>query len=173
MTKYLLALTHLTAILALAQQEGPTPTQALVAIDSKSHQTLTPQNLTLKLNNRDTPLTSVTPIPPTGAQIALLIDDGLRTGFGRQIGDIKAFIQSLPPGTEIFIGYMQNGRIVPAQDFTTDYAAAAKAVRTPLGTPGASASPYFCLPDFAKKWPASSSEEATHTARFVMMLTNG
>jgi hypothetical protein len=173
MTKYLLALTLLTATLAPAQQEGPTPTQALVAIDSKSHQTLTPQNLTLKLNNRDTPLTSVAPIPPTGAQVALLIDDGLRTGFGRQIGDIRSFIQSLPAGTEIFVGYMQNGRVVPAQDFTTDYAAAVKAVRIPLGTPAASASPYFCLSDFAKKWPASSSEETTHKARFVMMLTNG
>ncbi len=173
MTKYLLALTLLTATLAPAQQEGPTPTQTLVAIDSKSHQTPTQQNLTLKLNNRDTALTSVAPIPPTGAQVALLIDDGLRTGFGRQLGDIRSFIQSLPAGTEIFVGYMQNGRVVPAQDFTTDYAAAVKAVRIPLGTPAASASPYFCLSDFAKKWPASSSEETTHKARFVMMLTNG
>jgi hypothetical protein len=172
MTKYLLAATLLTATV-LSAQEGPTPTQTLVALDSKSHQTPTPQNLTLKLNNRDTPLTSVAPIPPTGAQIALLIDDGLRTSVGRQIGDIQAFIQNLPKGTEIFIGYMQNGRVVPAQDFTTDYAAAAKAVRIPLGTPGASASPYFCLSDFAKKWPAASPEETTHKARFVLMLTNG
>jgi len=178
MTRYLLALALLTATIAPAQQEGPTPTQTLVALDSKSHQTPTPQNLTLKLNNRDTPLTNVAPIPPTGAQIALLIDDGLRSSVGRQIGDIKAFIQSLPPGTEIFIGYMQNGRVVPAQDFTTDYAAAAKAVRIPLGTPGASASPYFCLSDFVKNWPASAEsqsgpQQSTHKARIVLMITNG
>lgn len=173
MIRYLAALALLTATFAPAQQEGPTPTQTLIAIDSKSHQTPTPQTLTLKVNNRDTPVISVAPIPPTGAQIALLIDDGLRNSVGRQLGDLRSFVQNLPQGIEIFIGYMQNGRIVSAQDFTTDHAAAAKAIRIPMGSPGASASPYFCLSDFAKKWPASSSEDTTHKARFVLMLTNG
>lgn len=173
MTRYLLALALLTATFAPAQQEGPTPTQTLVILESNSHQNPTPQNLTLKLNGRDSTLTSVTPIPPAGVQIALLIDDGLRTSVGRQISDIRNFVTTLPQGTEIFIGYMQNGRVVSAQDFTTDYAAAAKTVRIPLGTGGVSASPYFCLSDFAKRWPSSSSEEQTHKARFVLMITNG
>jgi hypothetical protein len=166
-------LTLLTATFAPAQQEGPAPTQTLVTLESNSHQNPTPQNLTLKLNGRDTPLTSVAPVPPAGAQIALLIDDGLRTSVGRQLNDIRNFVTKLPQGVEIFIGYMQNGRVVSAQDFTTDYAAAAKAVRIPLGTGGVSASPYFCLSDFAKRWPSSSSEEQSHKARFVLMITNG
>ena len=173
MTRYLLALALLTATFAPAQQEGPTTTQTLVTLDSNSPQNPTPQNLSLKLNGRDTPITGLAPIPPSGAQIALLIDDGLRTSVGRQISDIRNFVTSLPKGTEIFIGYMQNGRVVSTQDFTTDYAAAAKTVRIPLGTAGVSASPYFCLSDFAKRWPSSSSEEQTPKARFVLMITNG
>ncbi len=175
MTKYLLAATLLTATL-LPAQEGPTRTQALVVLDSKSPQTPTPQNITIKVNDRLTPLTSVAPIPSTGAQVAILIDDGLRTSVGRQLDDIRNFITSVPQGTEIFIGYMQNGRVVPAQDFTTDYAAAAKNLRIPMGNAGGSASPYFCLSDFAKHWPGTPNEEGnaqTPKARFVMMLTNG
>ena len=169
MKKLLLVPLLLFASLLAAQQEGPTPTQALIAIDSKNPpKTITPQNLTVKVNNHDTELTSVAPVTAPRAQVALLIDDGLRVSFGRNLDDLKKFVTSLSPGTEIFIGYMQNGRVIPAQQFTTDYAAAAQALRVPLGSPGMSASPYFCLSDFAKKWPAN-----THKARFVLMLTNG
>src|SRR5580704_2645969 len=160
MTKYLLAATLRTATL-LPAHEGPTRTQALIALDSKSPQTPTPQNITIKVNDRETPLTSLAPIPATGAQVALLIDDGLRSSVGRQLDDIRNFITSLPPGTEIFIGYMENGRVVPAQEFTTDYPAAAKNLRIPMGSPGASASPYFCLSDFAKHWPGAPDLEGS------------
>lgn len=169
MKKLLLVPFLLCASLLTAQQEGPTPTQALITIDSKTPpKTVTPQNLMVKVNNHDTELTAVNPVSANRAQVALLIDDGLRVSFGRNLDDLKKFVTSLPPGTEIFIGYMQNGRVAPAQDFTTDYAAAAKALRVPLASPGLSASPYFCLSDFAKRWPSS-----TNKARFVMMLTNG
>lgn len=171
MTKYLLVAVLLIAPL-LSAQEGPTPTQALISLDSKTPQKLTPQNVSLRVNNKESQLSSIVPVRPAGAEIAILIDDGLRTSLGRQIPDLKKFVTSLPPGTEIFIGYMQNGRVDPVQPFTTDYAAAANSIRLPLGTVGISASPYFCLSDFVKKWPASSTG-ATRKARFIMMLTNG
>src|SRR6478672_9652364 len=167
---FLLATTLLAAPVLSAQQEGPVPTQAIVTVDSKSPQKLTVQTTKLKINGREAELASLTQIPSNGVQIALLIDDGLRSSVGRQIGDLQGFINALPAGTEIFVGYMQNGRIVSTQDFTTDHAAAAKNLRIPLGSPGASASPYFCLSDFVQKWPSS---EGGPKARFVMMLTNG
>jgi len=174
MTKHFLLLATLLAatLPAVSQQEGPASTQALISLDSKTPQTPTAQNFTVKVNNRNTPLTSIAPVRPGGAQVALLIDDGLRQSVGRNLGDLKNFVKSLPPATEIFIGYMQNGRVQPVQEFTTDYAAAANSLRLPLGTAGISASPYFCLSDFSKRWPASSTGE-THKARFVMMITNG
>jgi len=45
----------------------------------------------------------------------------------------------------------------------------------PFGSPGISASPYFCLSEFVKSWPTEgfSGGASVRKARFVMMITNG
>ena len=178
MIRYILAAALLTATFAPAQ-EGPTPTQTLIALESKTPVTPSTGNMSVKVNNKSVPLTSIAPVPPTGVQVAILIDDGLRSSVGRQLDDLRDFITNLPPGSEVFVGYMQNGRVVSPQAFTTDHAAAAGALRIPLGSPGANSSPYFCLSDFAKRWPGSSETSITDNpqssarARFVLMITNG
>jgi hypothetical protein len=159
------------------------PTQTVISLDSKTPATATAKDVTLKVDNRVTPLLNLAQVPPNGAQIALLIDDGLRTSIGGDLNNIRSFITSFPAGTEVFVGFMQNGRVVPASDnnpgFSTDRAAVAQAVRLPIGLRGASASPYFCLSDFVKNWPPSAegqsrqSQQPAHKARFVLMITNG
>jgi hypothetical protein len=187
MTKRIFALTlfalALPGLTALAQQEGPTPTQALVSFDSKAPVSATAKDVTVKVDNRTTNLLNLAPVPPNGAQVALLIDDGLRTSIGGDLNNLKAFITSLPQGTEVFVGFMQNGHVVSANDmpgFTADRAAAAQSLRLPMGLRGASASPYFCLSDFVKNWPSNAenqsgaqSQQPTHKARIVLMITNG
>jgi hypothetical protein len=189
MTKRILTLTLLSLTLpiarisASAQQEGSTSTQALVALDSKSPSTATEKDITVKVDNRVTPLTNLVPVTPNTAQVALLIDDGLRSSVARELDTLRAFVAGLPQGTEVFVGYMQNGRVVSAgaaAGFTTDRAAAAQGLRIPSSLPGSSASPYFCLSDFVKNWPPvaesntpSQAQQASHKARFVLMLTNG
>jgi hypothetical protein len=189
MNRYVLAFALLTAsatvtaTAAHAQQEGPTPTQALVSFDSKAPVAPTANVVSLKVDNRAAPLLGLTPVPANGAQVAILIDDGLRTSLGLQINGIRNFIQTLPAGTEVFVGYMQNGRIASAagadSGFSTDHAAVAAALRISMGVRGASASPYFCLSDFVKNWPGASEFQqpqqprANHKARFVLMITNG
>jgi hypothetical protein len=168
---------------ALAQEEGPTPTQMLISVETKDAKTpvaLAASSVMLKVDNKQTPVSTLTRVRPNGAEVALLIDDGLRWSAGRELQDMQKFIQSLPAGTEVFVGYMQNGRVVPVQNFTTDFAAAAKALRIPQGLPGGSASPYLCLSDFVKRWPGAESDSdsmngpvAPRKARFVMMITNG
>lgn len=176
--KLLLTTSLFASPFVLLAQEGPS-TQAIVTVNAKSPQPLTTQNLKVRVNNHQTALTSVDQIRPGGAQVALLIDDGLRTSVGRQLPDIRNFINSLPDGVEILIGYMQNGRVVPQQPFTTDHKDAASNLRIPMGSPGMSASPYFCLSDFVKHWPGgaeSSSDKGgmlPAKARFVIMITNG
>jgi hypothetical protein len=160
-----------------AQQEGAVPTQSIVTVDAKTPPTLTTEVVKAKVNRRDASVTRVDAVRPNGTQVALLIDDGLRTSVGRQLADLRSFITALPPGVEVLVGYMQNGRVVPAQPFTTNHAAAAANLRLPMGAPGLSASPYFCLSDFVKKWPGGEGTDASAPviakARFVMMLTNG
>ena len=136
-----IALFALTAAPVLRAQEGSVPTQALVQLDSKNPQPLGVSNMTLKIDNHPTQVQAVVQVLPARAQVALLIDDGLRTSFGRNLEDLTTFVNGLPAGIEVLIGYMQNGGVVVAQPFTTDHAAAAAKLRIPFGQAGMSASP--------------------------------
>jgi hypothetical protein len=189
MTKHVLTLALLALTLPVAPtpaanaQESATATQALVSFDSKTPVAATTKDVTIKVDNRLAPLVNLVAVPPNGIQVALLIDDGLRTSIGGELNNLKAFITSLPAGTEVFVGYMQNGTVAPATNapgFTTDRAAAAQGLRISMGLRGASASPYFCLSDFVKNWPPSAegqpgpqAQRPTHKARIVLMITNG
>lgn len=186
MTRLLPAAVLLTSAFSLrfvahAQVEGPVPTQVLVNVDAKSTAPANTSALTVQVNDHKEPLTAWTQVLPGNAQVAVLIDDGLRESVGRELDSLRAFVTSLPPGVEVMVGFMQNGHVVSDQQFTTDHPLAASTVHMPAGLPGMSASPYLCLSDFVRHWPdpgASSSAvtldaSSQHKARFVLMLTNG
>ncbi len=160
----------LLATSSFAQIEGPANTQMLVEVDSKAEVAPALTDVTLKVNGKEEPLTTWSQVPANGVQIAFLIDDGLRESVGRELSTLKSYVAALPPGTAIFIGYMRDGTVSTQQNFTTDHAAAAERFRLPLGAPGISASPYFCLSEFVKHWPTDPTRPG---ARFVMMITNG
>jgi len=154
---------------ALAQ-EGIVNTQALVEVDTKGELVPAMADVQMSVDGKKEQLTGWSKVPPNGVQIAILMDDGLRLSVGREISDLKAFVNGLPPGVQVYIGYMRNGTVDTAQSFTTDHGAAASRVRLPLGSAGVSASPYFCVSEFVKHWPTDPSQPG---ARFVMMITNG
>jgi hypothetical protein len=159
-------------------QESGIPTQTLVRADSKDGVVPTLPTTSLLVNNKPATLTSLVRVPPSGMQIAILIDDGLRRSASVQFDDIRKFILGLQPGTEVMVGYMSNGTVRAESGFTTDHAAAAHAIRIPNGLPGISASPYFCLSEFVKHWPGNDEAEAAgpqsgNKARFVLMVTDG
>ncbi len=158
------------------------PTQVLVGVDAKSMPPTNASALTVTVNDRKEPLTAWAPVVPANAQVALLIDDGLRESLGRELDNLRAFVGNLTPGSEINVGFMQYGHVVAEQPFTTDHAQAASTLRLPEGVPGMSASPYICLSDFVKHWPGSGASassvagvgaSAHAKARFVIMITNG
>jgi hypothetical protein len=148
--------------------EGPVPTTALVTVQSKSGAPLDPAQLKLQIDRQATPITSVTPVAPAAAQVAILIDDGLRFSFGTQVNEFADFINALPPGTKVLVGYMQNGTVRGMQGFSANHQAIAAQLRITTGIAGVDASPYFCLSDFVKHWPSNEPG-----ARFVLMITNG
>ena len=147
--------------------EGPIPTTALINVESKSGTPLDPAMLKLQVNRHESPITAVTQVKPAAAQVAILIDDGLRSSFGIQIDDFAKFITQLPQGTRVLVGYMSNGT-VRSNGFSTDRAAVAGQLRIPFAQAFISASPYFCLSAFVKNWPSNEPG-----ARFVLMITNG
>lgn len=166
------ALVAMAAAPAFAQElpaEGPAPTTALIHVQSKNDVKLDPALLKLQVNGHDTPITSVRPAAEERPQIAVLIDDGLRTSFNLQMNDLVKFIQGLPPDAAVLVGYMQNGTVRSATgQFSTNRERVISELRVPFSSPGMSASPYFCLSDFVKRWPSSQPGP-----RFVLMITNG
>ena len=100
-------------------------------------------------------------------QIYVVIDDGTRSDASNQYGDLRNFMQSQPASTQIGVAYLQNGMARIAQAVTSDHAAAAKALRVPIGEPGIAASPYMGISDLIKKWPAAEAR------REVLLITSG
>ncbi len=70
-----------------------------------------------------------------------------------QWNDLREFIMAQSPNTAVAVAYASNSEAKIAQDFTTDHALAAKALRIPLGRFGAGSSPYFAVIDWLKRWP--------------------
>ena len=153
---------------AQAPVEGPVPTTALVMVQSKSGAPLDPASLKLQINRHEAPITSVNQVAPPAAQVAILIDDGLRFTFSSNIQEFTDFINQLPAGTKVMVGYMRNGEVMAAGGFSDNHAAVAAQLRIPISSAGVDASPYFCLSEFVKHWPSNQPG-----ARFVLMITNG
>jgi len=130
------------------------------------------QALQLKVNGKDASVTGLTPLrgPQSTVEMVVLIDDGARASLGTQMNDMAKFIQNQQPDVKIALAYMINGRAALAGPLTTDHAAAARELHLPMpGTPGISASPYFCLSDLAKNWPSTDSS----ARREVVMVSDG
>ncbi len=160
-----------TAVAVSAQEipvEGPVPTTILINVDSKHNEPLNPALLKLQVNRHESPITAVTPLSPATAQVAILIDDGLRSSANLQLKDLENFINSLPAGTQVMVGYMQNGTVRSAGGFSANHEEVASQLRIMQSIPGVAASPYFSLSAFVKNWPSNQPG-----ARLVLMITNG
>lgn len=161
---------------AVAQdmQSGGLPAHTYVTLRSKTDPApaVTKANLQLKESGKPVQVTGWSQVEASGKSIelAFVIDDSLRGTAGIQLNDIKTFFQALPPGVEVFVGYMQNGHVAAAtQGFTVDRTAAIKALRVPMGVPGGNASPYFCISDFVRRWPSRNNGKT----RIMFAVTNG
>jgi len=100
-------------------------------------------------------------------ELFILLDDGSNASLGKQLDDLRKFIDAQPPTVKIGVAYMQNGAARVQQQLTSNHAMASKALRLPLGIPGINASPYFSLSDLVKHWPASTAR------REVLMISDG
>ncbi len=125
-------------------------------------------DIVVKQRKKTLPVTSWTPAigESAGMDLFLLLDDSSDTSVSLQFDDLRAFIQSQPSSTLVGVGYMRNGIVDIAQDFTADHDLASKALRLPLST-GVFRSPYLSAIDLMKRWPASANR------REIVMVTDG
>jgi len=98
----------------------------------------------------------------------ILLDDGAGVGLSSHLSEIREFINAQPESTAIAVGYMRNGTVQYASQFTNDHAQASKALRIPLGQAGISGSPYFSLSEAIKNWRGTGAER-----REVLMVSDG
>jgi hypothetical protein len=92
-----------------------------------------------------------------GLDLFILIDDASDTNLGTKLGELRSFINAQPATTSIGIGYARNATVQIIQNFTTEHAQAANALRLPIGSAGAYGSPYLSVVDLIKRWPQSQN----------------
>ena len=157
----------------LAQNEGgPAAASTVVTVLPKSGDAVAPvpqSALQVKVDGKTVQPLTWHPYGQGEVQLVLLIDDSARTSFGRNLDDLANFANSLPPNVSLGVAYMQNGAAVFAGPLSKDHASVAKTLHLPGGAPGSNASPYFCLQDLARRWPAPPSA----ARREVLMITDG
>jgi hypothetical protein len=157
-----------------AQQPAPgVPVSMVVTVEPKRGKTvpsIEQQDLTVSEGKDKRPVTGLLPLRGEHAdmQLLVLLDDSASSSINTELGTLRQFVNSLPSTTEVAVGYMRNGMTQMAKDFTTDHAAAAKAIRIVLGPGGADVSPYDSLSDAVKRWPEKRAQR-----REVIMISSG
>ncbi|HMH14697.1 MAG TPA: hypothetical protein VK578_16480 [Edaphobacter sp.] len=102
-----------------------------------------------------------------GLDLFILIDDASDTSLGSQLNELRTFINAQPPSTSVGVGYMRNATTQIAQNFTTDHALAANALRLPLRNAGAFGSPYLSASNLMNRWPQHANRRA------LILITDG
>jgi hypothetical protein len=149
--------------------------RAVVTVLAKQHgeppASVSQQDVSIKVNGKPSVVASWAPLrgPDARLELVILIDSSSRTSLGSQYSDIEHFVNGLPPNAKVGIAYMLNGSAVFAGPLSADHAQALRALHLPGGSPGSSASPYFCLSELAKHWPSGDRG----ARREVVMVTDG
>lgn len=164
-----------TSLPMLAQGDHQGRGQAIITVLPKNEKgpdtNISQQAVQIEVNGKRIGLDNWTPFhgSQTNVELVLLIDGGARESLGREWDDITHFVQGLPPNVRFSLGYMENGRAVLGTPLTTDHARALQSLHLPVGVPGYSASPYFCLSDLAKHWPSTDRS----ARREAILITDG
>jgi len=169
------AIASLAAMPAFAHAEDqPGQGQAVVTVLPSHGQPVSPQQqqVSIKVDGKTTSVTGWQPLNGDNSpvEMVILIDGAARASLGSQMSDIQHFVQGLPANTSASIAYMMNGRAALTGPLSTDHAEILRGLHIPAGgSPGISASPYFCLSDLATHWPSNNPR----ARREVVMITDG
>jgi len=101
--------------------------------------------------------------------LAILIQDDLVPHVGNELGVTREFIRSLPPGSQVMVGYITSGALQVRQPFTTDLDKAARSLRIPVGSTSSSPyNPYVEVIEALKKFKNDSPN-----AKAVLLISDG
>ena len=112
-TTVLAAGAMLLTIPTFAQNDRRGQGQAVVTVlpahGNEAPASLNSQDLTVKVNGKDSTITNFTPLRGANGRLELvvLMDSGARTSLSTQLGEIRDFVKNLPPDAKVTIGYMK------------------------------------------------------------------
>jgi hypothetical protein len=100
--------------------------------------------------------------------LAVLIQDGLDSGVGHEVETIREFVERLPAGSKVMVGYLRGTHLQVRQKFTEDLGTASEAVRLPISSLGSVPSaPFLNLIEALKKF------EGLEGRNQVVLVSNG
>ncbi len=123
-------------------------------------------------NGSKRPIVSVT-APSGPIDFTVMLDDSIGARTTAQYGDLTDFFSSLPAGARVRIAYASFGGNEIAQDFTTNYELASRALRVPVGRVAAGGSIYDSVADLVKKWPEDGNRRELLLVSDGIDLQNG
>ena len=105
----------------------------------------------------------------TPVKIAILIQDDLVSHVSNELGITRDFIQSLPEGSEVMIGYIRSGSLQVRQPFTNDLGKAARSLRIVVSSTSVSPyNPYVEVLEALKKFDSNGKN-----ANVVLLVSDG
>ncbi len=101
--------------------------------------------------------------------LAILIQDDLVSHVSNELGITRDFIQSLPPGSQVMIGYIRSGSLQVLQPFTRELGKAAQSLRILVSSTAVSPyNPYVEVLEALKKF-----ESTNKNANVVLLISDG
>ena len=95
----------------------------------------------------------------TPVNLAILIQDDLVSQVGNELDETREFIRSLPPGSQVMVGYITTGTLQVRQPFTTDLDKAARSLRVVMSSTSASAfNPYVEVVEALRKFESGKGK---------------
>jgi len=91
-------------------------------------------DLTVKEDGDEQTILSIRSIGNSPIYLAILIQDDLVSSVANEIKGISEFIQKLPKGSRVMVGYIRSGSLQVKQKFTGEPDKAVKALRIPVGS---------------------------------------
>jgi VWFA-related protein len=143
-------------------------TVTLVGEDGQAVPAVNPKDFAVYQGKTRQQIIDVKAAAAAPVNLAVLIQDGVDPGVGHELKTIGRFIEELPEGSKVMVGYLRGTHMQEAQEFTTDRAAAADALRLPLSTLGTvSSAPFLNLIEALKRF------EGLEGRNQVVMISNG
>jgi hypothetical protein len=93
--------------------------------------------LLVKEDKDDQTILSVRSVTNTPLSLAVIIQEDLTSNINLQLKDLRDFINRLPKGSRVMVGYVRGGTLRVRQRFTDNLEKAAAAIQIVAGTPSA------------------------------------